>query len=1432
MASAARPTTGQANAAFVSWLVTGAVGPALVALPVNLVADKLAGAAVRWFKRLRQTDDLSRLVKAAAGVSVQLSRTEIRDLRRLLEEEQTWRLLAAGKLNDKLQELIGQIAACLSARDGRITEDAREAASAIARGLLEFAVFDLQPEVFQKVVLGRLQQMSDQATAMDEALFRLHMDLYAFAEGTKDLFRQVMDQLPPGSADLGEVRIYLTALIDWLNIDPWPQDPRLGGPRLTPAAIERELQLTVGGPSEQDTAADDLARQCSRLVILGDPGSGKTWLAMRTARLCAEKALAALDDVALEEVELPLYTSCSRLAIAPGDIREATVSSAIDWIGDLGGSRIVKALRLFFTERKAEPTLLVIDSLDEAGDSNAVRGRLRQVGSLQPPWRVVLTSRPSSWENQLNLDPRNQDQRVGILQPLRFPDDVESVIQRWFADRPEQGEALAAQIARRPSLQQAATVPLILAFYCILGGQQLPESRHELYSQVINRMLHAPWRSGGGHPPDLNKCRAVLRTWAWKGAQKNHPVSGVGLWEDDISTRQAKLSAAGQIAVDHIAAPRGGPDFDTDETWRCFVHRSIREHLVADHIATNRSLDQAAEDLLPHLWFDQDWEYVVPAAIAMHPERNELLRKLLCRAACADQIPADISVIDGVGELRVLLARIATESSQADWSPELANIIGQAKAELALTGRTDELGWAPSWTASNRQIRETLLRLLNGPVNGEIDGNPRGAIIDILGEAVRLVSSSEEQRAAREALLRLLVSQADAGTADLLADGLAVLAPTAEEQRQACEALLRILSGPISWMQAVRLVKSLLGLTTTAQERHVREALLSLLPSHTDAQVATQLARAVADLSPTEEDQHKVHEVLLRLQPSRADPAAGSLPIRGMVQLAWTAEERREARQALLDQLSHLSPRSRDGQHTATQLALEMLDLDPEAEDRRRASQLLLNFMDYGSWDNNGKQEGLPDFRQVGLIVRFARTAEEKRRARQGLLRVLARQGYVPVVKLLVDAIAELATTPSARRETRKGLLKLISSEASLEITPEITKGIVQLDPTPDDRQRTSRILLDLLINGPIYNLDVAENLISQAIQLEPTRNDPHQIRAAVIESLANAVPDEVIPLTESLNRLAPTAEDQRQARQVLLGKLSSQPSASDAATLVRGLTEFAPQEEDQRQARQALLSLLSRQTSASDAATLAQALADLAPQEEDRRQARQTLLRLLSHDAVSRANTGISVHTMDTLVQLTPAVDDQRRLRDALLCLLTDAADASTATMVIRGLNGLWPTTEDQRQACQALLSLLSRQTSASDAATLAHALADLAPQEDEQRQARQALLSLLSRQTSASDAATLADALADLAPQEDEQRQARQALLELLPRQTSAWQAQQLKDALLLLKPTVHDLSKWRPWTVPPTVVMLAEARRNSPLPDWLSALNWLPQPSDLIA
>jgi len=275
------------------------------------------------------------------------------------------------------------------------------------------------------------------------------------------------------------VEKYLRTLINWLNRDPWPRDRRFGGPVLTPSDIERELSVASMGPGGQSLEADSLARDCRRLVVLGGPGTGKTWLARRTARRCAEKALeelAAGKD--LDEVELPLYTTCSRLFAADGNIRDAVVASALAQIGDLGAPPATSALHAFFTNRDA-PTVLVIDSLDEAhGPSD----RLFQADTL--PWRILLTSRPSSWNSQIQIPSQDESCRVGELQPLRYPEDIEPFVRRWFAHAPELGDSLAGQISRHAGLQRAVTVPLILAFYCIIGVDgALPVFRRDLMGE-------------------------------------------------------------------------------------------------------------------------------------------------------------------------------------------------------------------------------------------------------------------------------------------------------------------------------------------------------------------------------------------------------------------------------------------------------------------------------------------------------------------------------------------------------------------------------------------------------------------------------------------------------------------------------------------------------------------------------------------------------------------------------------------------------------------------------------------------------------------------------------------------------------------------------------------------------------------------------------
>jgi hypothetical protein len=160
----------------IEWLLTAALGPATVALPLGWGADALAGAARRWFKRIRRADGLSRLVRDATGSSADLTDAEFAAVRELLERQQTWDLLGQGPIDG----VISWIAACLPERDGRTAGRSRETALVIARGLLEFAAVDLDPGDFQRILLARLQRLgTDQLNALDEAMFVLHADLIA-----------------------------------------------------------------------------------------------------------------------------------------------------------------------------------------------------------------------------------------------------------------------------------------------------------------------------------------------------------------------------------------------------------------------------------------------------------------------------------------------------------------------------------------------------------------------------------------------------------------------------------------------------------------------------------------------------------------------------------------------------------------------------------------------------------------------------------------------------------------------------------------------------------------------------------------------------------------------------------------------------------------------------------------------------------------------------------------------------------------------------------------------------------------------------------------------------------------------------------------------------------------------------------------------------
>ncbi|WP_300603427.1 NACHT domain-containing protein [Trebonia sp.] len=1343
---------------FVNWLITGALGPALVGLPVSWSAGKLGRLARGWLDRIRREDGLSRLVLAADPL-VKLGGRELAAVRHLLEDPHTWQMIAGGPVGD----LTAAITQCLA--DVIPEQDAIDAARVIARGLLEFAVSDVEPEVFQRVLMARIARLeTGQAARLDQAMLQLQADLAAWlacqsqteedrAGRILDQLAVVLDRLPPGPASREDVCVYLAVLFRSLNSDSWPQDPRLSGQMLTPSDIERELSIGRADGVEGwdlddgDIGADDLAERCTRLVILGGPGSGKTWLARRTARRRAAAALSALASGAgLDEVELPLFTTCSMLASrynASLGIRDAVVSSALNQAGDLGSLRIVEALRVFFSDRNS-PVLLVIDSLDEARDPDQV---LQQAGML--PWRIILTSRPSSWKRQLMIDPGEGSQKAGELRPLRYPEDVEPLIVSWFASDPARGDAVISQIAARQDLQDAASVPLIAAFLCIIGGDaQLPATRHEIYALVTWQLLWGLWHRSGSEDFDVAGCAGVLREWAWAGAAKDE-VTGIGAWPDSIRTPYRQLRRAELTAVNHVAVPVGLPSLALGLTPRRFIHRAIREHLTAEYVAFQMTADQAAAELVSHVWYDPDWEYAGPVALAMHPERDEVLKKLIRLAASPLNGDAGLERIDSCWELRSFFTRVARESKQDSWTTECANVIGRALVDLAGEDLR-RLPVAQDWPAASREIRRSIL--------GALDSAGTQDAQALVGALAKLDPGENDLTQARTRLLDLL-DTADAGVARWLADVLAGLNPEPDDLVRARGRISDLLTETDNFGYIRQLADALGELGPEPSElARPRDRILDLL----DHQVADGLTRLTVPL---------LVDALTKLQPEAND-------------------------------LSRARDRVRSLLEKDPSLAASVTGLQWEASDLARARSRLLHQLDLASPSNS---EGLAE-----TLARLALDTGELTRARSRMLNLLdaAEPHDVPG---LVNALACLDPEAAglAKRHARNRVLDLLDVAGLFSGVPTLAEMLILLDPEPGDLARACTRVIDLL------NTANAQFLTRVLAALHPETVALTRARAKVLDFLDDpTAPWAVWALTDILTEMVPEAGDLARARARLLDLLDTNTPGEASLTAGR-LIKLAPEPGELARARARVLDLLeASEPLATDyylaeaLAELAGFLAELAPEAGDLARARARVLhRLSTADPAGTAKLG------EALIRLAPEANDLAQVLDLL-----DQARSQDAESLVGTLLRLNPQAGDLARARRRVLTFFDTANDLS-IQELVDTLAKLNPPASDLAQARSRAL-VLFEAANPWDIEGLALALKGLSSQADDLTGARAWVLSLLG-QVQPHHARTLITVLTELRPTANDLLGWSSWSVAPDHELLAATRRNSPIESWLKLL-----------
>ncbi|MEU5892784.1 NACHT domain-containing protein [Streptomyces sp. NPDC047461] len=387
-----------------------------------------------------------------------------------------------------------------------------------------------------------------------------------------------------------------------------------------------------------------------RLVLLGDPGAGKSTL----VRLVALALTGGTATGALEPLDgrLPLVVELREYAA--GAWRERTFEDFLDHLHTSNGMAPPRAV----TEQLLGSGRAVVffDGLDELFDPAAreqvahriadFAGRYRTAGI-----RVVVTSRVIGYR-------RGVLERAGfehvMLQDLT-DEQIGSFARHWYGtafphDRERAMrlcERLTGAVARSRPVRELARNPLLLTILAIIGRRrELPRDRHGVYRHAVAVLVahwdeHTKYLKGPGDPHFLDEedRRELLRLVARKMQDGQDGIAGNHIHRDDLLTvfknylrltfelppKEAVVVARGMVDLfrerNFILSHYGGGVYG-------FVHRAFLEYLAAEDIERRytRGREWTREEFIEHVVLrragDPAWHEVLLLLVGRLEDRD------------------------------------------------------------------------------------------------------------------------------------------------------------------------------------------------------------------------------------------------------------------------------------------------------------------------------------------------------------------------------------------------------------------------------------------------------------------------------------------------------------------------------------------------------------------------------------------------------------------------------------------------------------------------------------------------------------------------------------------------------------------------------------------------------------------------------------------